>query len=110
MYEVNDRIMLKTLDDIPGKFNMRWEGPFTVVEKKGNVNYKIVSDDGKKLLVVHTDRIKKFQGHTSPEAIAPTVKPKTRKRARFFVRERKPTEPSRYNLRAKIQMPKRYGY
>ena len=83
VYEVNDRIMLKTLADIPGKFNMRWEGPFTVVEKKGNVNYKIVSVDGKKLLVVHTDRMKKFQGHASPEATAPTVKPKTRKRARF---------------------------
>ena len=74
--------MLKTLADVPGKFNMR-EGPFTVVEKKGNVNYKIVSVDGKKLLVVQTDRMKKFQGHASPEATAPTVKPKTRKRARF---------------------------
>ena len=89
MYEDNDYIMLKILADIPSKFNMRWEGPFTVVEKKGNVNYKIVSDDGKKLLVVHTDRMKKFQGHASPEATAPTVKPKTRKRARFFERERK---------------------
>jgi hypothetical protein len=33
--------------------------------------------------------MKKFQGHASPEATAPTVKPKTRKRARFFERERK---------------------
>ncbi len=32
--------------DIPGKFNMRWEGPFIVVKRKGNVNYQIVSDDG----------------------------------------------------------------
>jgi hypothetical protein len=33
---------------VPGKINMRWEGPYTVVEKKGNVSYKIISDDEEK--------------------------------------------------------------
>jgi hypothetical protein len=66
VYEVNYRIMLKTFADIPGKFNMRWEGPFAVAEKKGNVNSKIFSDDGKKLLVVHTDRMKNSKAMQAP--------------------------------------------
>jgi hypothetical protein len=48
-----------------GKFNMRWEGPYTVKERKGNVNYKIYTDDGKKMLIVHADRMKKFNNRNS---------------------------------------------
>jgi hypothetical protein len=40
---------------------MRWEGPYTVVEKKSNVSNKKVSDDGKKLMVVHANRMKNFK-------------------------------------------------
>ena len=94
--------------ETPGKFNNRWEGPYTVTEKKGNVNYKIVSHDGKKRMVVHADRMKKFQGHTSLEATEQDEKPKTKKRARLVEKEKTITEPSRYNLRNKIQMPQRY--
>ena len=57
-------------------------------------------------MVVHADRMKKFQGHASLENTAQAEKPKTRKRARFL--EKEITEPSRYNLRNKIQMPQRY--
>ena len=39
---------------------MCWEGPFSITERKGNVNYKIISQNGKKWLVVHSDRLKKF--------------------------------------------------
>ena len=46
--------------NIPRKFNMRWEGSFSVAERKGNVNYKIISQNGKKLLIVHSDILKKF--------------------------------------------------
>jgi hypothetical protein len=46
--------------NIPGKLNMRWEGPFSITEGKGNVNYKIISQNGKKLLIVHSDRFKKI--------------------------------------------------
>jgi hypothetical protein len=59
-------------------------------------------------MVVHADRMKKFQGHESLEATVPTEKPKTKKRARFVQNENRITEPSRYNLRTKIQMPQRY--
>ena len=34
VYDVGDIIMLKTMADTPGKFNMRWEGPFRVTKKK----------------------------------------------------------------------------
>jgi hypothetical protein len=52
--------------------------------------------------------MKKNQGHESLEATARTEKPKTRKRARFVEKDDKVTEPGRYNLRNKIQMPQRY--
>ncbi len=47
MYEIGDIIMLKEMAETPGEFNMRWEGPYTVTKKKGNVNYKIVSNDAR---------------------------------------------------------------
>jgi hypothetical protein len=59
-FEVGDNVLLKEMANIPGKFNMRWEGPFSIAERKGNVNYKIISQNGKKLLIVHSDRLKKF--------------------------------------------------
>jgi len=82
LYEIGDIVMLKEMAETPGKFNMRWEGPYTVTEKKGNVNYKIVSYDGKKRMVVHADRMKKFQGHTSLEATAQTKKSQRHKSER----------------------------
>ena len=77
--EIGDIVMLKEMAETPGKFNMRWEGPYTVTEKKSNVNYKIVSHDGKKRMVVHADRMKKFQGHASLKATEQAEKPKTKK-------------------------------
>ena len=70
VYEIGDIIMFKKMAQTPGKFNMRWEGPYTVTENKGNVNYRIVSNDGKTRMVVHADRMKKFQGHAGLEAKA----------------------------------------
>ena len=57
-FEVGTKVLLKEMEKIPGKFNMRWEGPFSIAERKGNVNYKIISQNGKKLLIVHSDRLK----------------------------------------------------
>jgi flagellar hook assembly protein FlgD len=59
-FGIGDIVMLKEMANIPGKFNIRWEGPFSITERKGNVNYKIISQNGKKLLIVHSDRLKKF--------------------------------------------------
>ena len=119
-FAVGEKVLLKQLAITPGKFNNRWEGPYTVKEKKGNVSYKIISEDGKKLLVAHADRLKKFQGRVSPEATAVATKGKgnegdegnegkkeTKKRARFVKQKNILVEKPRYNLRQKINLPKR---
>ncbi len=93
---------------MPGKFNMRWEGPYTVVEKKSNVSYRIGSDDGKKRMVVHADRMKKFQCRESPQAtniVAPGRVTKSKAR----VAPKHNVVQHRYNLRETIKAPKRYS-
>jgi len=107
-FDINDKVMLKQLAVTPGKFNMRWEGPYTVIERKGNVSYKIVSDDGKKLMVVHADRLKKFQGQASPEATAVAPTQTTKKRARFVKRQSIVVDNPKYKLRERINRPKRF--
>jgi hypothetical protein len=108
-FAIGDRILFKQLAIVPGKFNMRWEGPYTVVEKKSNVSYKIVSDDGKKLMVVHADRMKKFQGRASPQATAVVAPGRvTKSRARVTPQQKITVDKPRYNLREKINLPPRY--
>jgi hypothetical protein len=53
------QVLLKELDDKPGKFNMRWEGPYTVIGKTSGVNYKLRKRDGTNY-VTHVDRMKRF--------------------------------------------------
>jgi hypothetical protein len=93
---------------VPEKFNMRWEGPYTVIEKKSNVSYKIVSDDGKRLVVVHADRMKKFQGRTSPQATN-TVAPGRVTKSKARVAPQHTVVQHSYNLREKIKAPQRYS-
>jgi ribosomal protein L21E len=121
-YEIGDRVMLKEMANVPGKFNMRWEGPYIVTEKKGDVTYKIQSEETKKFLVVHVDRMKKFHRQptlaTSNEPIITTdnnpkdvteipksVEPKRRKKRA----EKQPIDKTpNYNFRRTIKPPKRY--
>ena len=107
-FKIGDRILFKQLAIVPGKFNMRWEGPYTVVEKKSNVSYKIISDDGKRLMVVHADRMKKFQGRTSPQATN-TVAPGRVTKSKARVAPQQTIVQHRYNLREKIKAPQRYS-
>jgi hypothetical protein len=57
-YKIGEKVLLKVDEDIPGKFNMRWKGPYTVLEKKSEVNYKLRTPKGKEY-VTHVDRMKK---------------------------------------------------
>jgi hypothetical protein len=41
LYEVAEIIILKTMAEMPGKFNMRREGPFTVTEKNRQLQNSI---------------------------------------------------------------------
>ena len=80
---------------------MRWEGPFSITERKGNVNYKILSQNGKKLLVVHSDRPKKFNPvQKNDDAHTLEIVDKVNKKPSLV------KEP-RYNLRKRIRMPQR---
>ena len=58
-YKIGDLVLLKEMQNTPGKFNMRWDGPYTVLEKKSDVNYKL-EVEGKEY-VTHVDRMKLFR-------------------------------------------------
>jgi hypothetical protein len=102
-FKIGDRILLKQLAIVPGKFNMRWEGPYTVVEKKSNVSYRIGSNDGKKRMVVQADRMKKFQGPQATNAEAPGRVTKSKAR----VAPKQNVVQHRYNLGEKLK-PQKY--
>ena len=95
--------MLKEMANIPGKFKMRWEGPFSITERKGNVNYKILSQNGKKLLIVHSDRLKKFNPVEKNDNQTLDISVEKVNKEPSLVKE------PRYSLRKRIRMPQRYG-
>jgi hypothetical protein len=122
-FKIGDKILLKEMANTPGKFNMRWEGPYTVKERKGNVNYKIYADNGKKMMIVHADRMKHFHKRKSPEETAEEItqnksiaeKPeevkqdeKKRKTSENPTKEPNLSEEPRYSLRKTIRMPDRF--
>ncbi len=57
-YKKGEKVLIKVDDDIPGKFNTRWKGPYTVLEQKSDENYKLLTPKGKEY-VTHVDRMKK---------------------------------------------------
>ena len=121
-FKIGDKILLKEMANTPGKFNMRWEGPYTVKERKGNVNYKIYADNGKKMMIVHADRMKQFHKRKSPETAEEikqnesiAEKPeevkqdeKKRKTSEIPTKEPNLSEEPRYSLRKTIRMPDRF--
>jgi hypothetical protein len=85
---------------------MRWEGPYRVVEKKSNVSYKKVSDDGKKLMAVHAIRMEKFQGRASPQATNVVASSRvTKSKALGALQQKNTVGQHRYNLKEKIKAP-----
>ncbi|RNA32386.1 Retrovirus-related Pol poly from transposon [Brachionus plicatilis] len=66
-YEVGDLVLLNKLLIKKGqskKLAPKWEGPFSIVEKVGQVNYKIkkVGPAKPKVKLVHHNRLKKYHG------------------------------------------------
>ena len=57
-YKVGDRVLLKDLTETRSKFDDRWGGPHTIVQKLSDVNYKLKTDKGKDY-VTHVDRLKR---------------------------------------------------
>jgi len=65
-FEVTDRVYLFCPARKPGrchKFRSFWQGPFIVVQKFSDLNYKIVNKKGKEF-VVHINRLKKWYDQT----------------------------------------------
>ena len=65
-FEVNDKVYLYCPARKPDrchKFRSFWKGPFIVVQKMSDLNYKIVDKKGKEF-VVHINRLKKLYDQT----------------------------------------------
>jgi len=112
-FNIGDKILLKAMANTPGKFNMRWDGPYTISEKKGNVNYKIYADNGKKMMIVHADRMKIFHEKDPSEASQQIIEPQSEsepktKPPQNIIENPIPMPETRYNLRKTIRMPDRY--
>ena len=54
-----------------GKFYMRWDGPFIVIKKLSDVNYNISHLDDNYQIVVHVNRLRKWNG--DPKSLNKTV-------------------------------------
>jgi ribosomal protein L21E len=61
MYEIGDWVMLKA-PPMAGKFINRWNGPYKITKNYSKVNYEIenIEDKKQKRMVVHVNRLKKF--------------------------------------------------
>ena len=122
-YGMGDQVLLKELDDKPGKFNMRWEGPYTVIGKTSGVNYKLRKRDGTNY-VTHVDRMKRF--HTKdnvptpvhqreasanePQALNDSNKEAPTKTKANSVQPipSKNNEPEKRQLRRQVTLPRRF--
>ena len=63
-FEPNDVVLLKILKAQKGKFAMRWNGPYVVIEKLSNLNCLIRHQDDTYPVVVHVNRMQKWNGET----------------------------------------------
>ena len=63
-FEEGSQIMLFTPHTKVGfstKFLSRWDGPFTVLNKLSNLNYRVENLDKSRTMVVHVQRMRKYR-------------------------------------------------
>jgi hypothetical protein len=63
-FAIESLVMLftpRTKEGFSTKFLPRWDGPYKVIAKMGPLNYRIMKVDGKKTVVVHVQRLRKYQ-------------------------------------------------
>ena len=58
-YKKGDSVLLREPPK-PGKYNLKWAGPFEVTKKYSDLNYQIKSEKNNKLQIVHINRLKYF--------------------------------------------------
>jgi hypothetical protein len=81
-FEVNDLVYLfnpARKSGVAYKFRKPWTSPFKIVQRISDLNYQIVSKNGK-LSVVHVNRLKTCM---NPEAFRPQDKTNTKRRVTF---------------------------
>lgn len=59
-FKNNQLVLLKEVKPQTGKFYMRWDGPYSIVEKLSPQNYLIRKHDSNTPFVVHVNRLKKW--------------------------------------------------
>ena len=117
-YKVGDTILLREMANTPGKFNMRWDGPFKVLEQKSDVTYKVTPIDSDGPFVTHVDRMKPFSIPPSPITVPVQTEetethdppPKRKRRRRRNNKKTQPdfTNQTRYTLRNTVRRPQRF--
>jgi hypothetical protein len=82
-FKQNEIVLLKIMTVQTGKFYMRWDGRYIIVKKLSDVNYTIAHVDENYQIVVHVNRLRKWNGDPeslkdqtiSLENVNPTIPP-----------------------------------
>jgi hypothetical protein len=61
-FKQNEIVLLKIMTVQTGKFYMRWDGRYIIVKKLSDVNYTIANVDENYQIVVHVNRLRKWNG------------------------------------------------
>lgn len=62
VFDKNQLVLLREMKPQTGKFYMRWDGLYTIVEKLSELNYLIRKTDSNSPFVVHVNRLKPWKG------------------------------------------------
>ena len=101
-YNVGDEVLVREMACVPGKFNLRFRGPYQITKKMSDHNYlvKNLEFPNRQERVMHVDRIKLWvkNGPSTPETINKKANDENKNK----------TATNKYNLRPKINLPIRY--
>ena len=68
-FKVGDKVLV-FLPEGPGKFESKWQGPYTIVRKEDELNYEIdMPDKRKSLRLIHVNMIKKYYNRQQAEVV-----------------------------------------
>jgi uncharacterized GH25 family protein len=70
-FQIGDWVWVFYPPDAKEKLGRGWKGPYLIVEKWGDVNYKVQPEPNGKITTVHVDHINIFISHTPECWISP---------------------------------------
>ena len=104
-YEIGDEVLIREMACVPGKFNLRFRGPYKITKKMSDHNYlvKNLEFPNRQERVIHVDRIKLWvKNDLNTQSIPETINKKANDE------NKSKTATNKYNLRPKINLPIRY--